>query len=1135
MPNWKKVITSGSNAALNSLNVTTSITGSDVKIDDWGSISGSLANLTDNTPEGSGTANYITKWSDSSNLTDSILYDDGTNIGIGTTTSGHKLEVSGDTKTNSLLVNASSPIAGSIITIANANSSTGTSVNEFHNITRVNVVDTPSIYTYGVVNRLDVTSDFNNGGILTQNNIARITGDGDIGTLYPIKNQSSVKGEGTVDWAIGGINEASLNNPLATVNNLWGTHTEVQLTAGTAGEISLLNFDFDQSAGTTITGDFQYINISNDQPVLNISGTARALNIESNLPSFFSGSIGIGTNSPSQILHVEGNARVTGAYYDSANSPGIGGQVLTSTATGTDWIDPTLLPAESAEKVIQSVRLGEAVSKGDPLVITDYHGSSGPAIVERADATDANKMPAYGVALEDYVINATGLMIAVGDFSDFDTSGYSIGDTLYVAVGGGMTNVKPTGTALIQNMGIVSRSNVNNGQVEIVAIGRTNDVPNLPEGRLFVGTSGNTSLTSDVVYIDDANDRVGIGTASPNSKLDVNGNIAIASTSTFSDTNFISMVGSRALFGYDGSINSAFMRSSDSSKPLVFGSGTSEHMRVTGGGNVGIGTTSPQTSLDVRGTTTSSGTTMSIDNTFGESPKTLQFTYNGLVPTAKIVGFGRNSINALPYFAIEVNDTTSSTPSTNTVERLRILANGNVGIGTTSPDAKLDVNRTGSGSVARFSSDENVSINLNRTGASPGGAFLQVANNGILQIASDSYQSFLPGNVEVLKLSTNGTAYFSGNVGIGTTSPASSNKLQVDGQVRVVGAQMIGNSSTSNIVADGVQLHLKNSGEAKIRLEDSDSNNLAFDIRVNEGAGFSITETVGGNSGNDTRLFIEETTGNVGIGTTSPDALLNIESTTAPTLRISNGGGTSPSPKLEFFRQSGVSSHIQYDVANKILTTDNVHASGVINYKINGSEKMRIATNGNVGIGKTNPRGKLTIGLGGHIIGDESFRIGTGGTGNTPETSIKFTENAQYFYVSNGIKMIVQAGGNVGIGTTSPGAKLDIEGDLQVKGVNISNQENTDISGLELVGQVAIATYTAAFFDFVVKKDTNVRSGTVYACHDGTNVEFTETSTQDLGDTSDVVLSVDISGGNMRLLADAATSGWSVKSLVKAI
>jgi hypothetical protein len=50
------------------------------------------------------------------------------------------------------------------------------------------------------------------------------------------------------------------------------------------------------------------------------------------------GNVGIGTASPSQKLHVDGSARVTGAYYDSNNSAGTSGQVLSSTATGTDWV-----------------------------------------------------------------------------------------------------------------------------------------------------------------------------------------------------------------------------------------------------------------------------------------------------------------------------------------------------------------------------------------------------------------------------------------------------------------------------------------------------------------------------------------------------------------------------------------------------------------------------------------------------------------------------------------------------------------------------------------------------------------------------------------------------------------------------
>jgi hypothetical protein len=49
------------------------------------------------------------------------------------------------------------------------------------------------------------------------------------------------------------------------------------------------------------------------------------------------GSVGIGTTNPSQTLHVQGNARITGAIYDSTNSTGTSGQVLQSTVTGTQW------------------------------------------------------------------------------------------------------------------------------------------------------------------------------------------------------------------------------------------------------------------------------------------------------------------------------------------------------------------------------------------------------------------------------------------------------------------------------------------------------------------------------------------------------------------------------------------------------------------------------------------------------------------------------------------------------------------------------------------------------------------------------------------------------------------------------
>jgi len=101
----------------------------------------------------------------------------------------------------------------------------------------------------------------------------------------------------------------------------------------------------------------------------------------------------------------------------------------------------------------------------------------------------------------------------------------------------------------------------------------------------------------------------------------------------------------------------------------------------------------------------------------------------------------------------------------------------------------------------------------------------------------------------------------------------------------------------------------------------------------------------------------------------------------------------------------------------------------------------------------------------------------------------------------------------------------------------IKQQQNTDVDSAapEAIASVVKATHTAAFFDYVIKKGTNVRAGVVAACHDGTNVEYAETSTVDLGDTSDVTLSVDISGTLMRLIATTTSNDWSVKSLIRAI
>ena len=86
------------------------------------------------------------------------------------------------------------------------------------------------------------------------------------------------------------------------------------------------------------------INSEGSSNILKFQGAAFAVVKDILTLTRDTGRVGIGTNSPSEKLHVTGNARVTGAYYDSNNSPGTSGQILSSTVTGTDWVSGSGLP-----------------------------------------------------------------------------------------------------------------------------------------------------------------------------------------------------------------------------------------------------------------------------------------------------------------------------------------------------------------------------------------------------------------------------------------------------------------------------------------------------------------------------------------------------------------------------------------------------------------------------------------------------------------------------------------------------------------------------------------------------------------------------------------------------------------------
>jgi len=81
---------------------------------------------------------------------------------------------------------------------------------------------------------------------------------------------------------------------------------------------------------------------------------------------------------------------------------------------------------------------------------------------------------------------------------------------------------------------------------------------------------------------------------------------------------------------------------------------------------------------------------------------------------------------------------------------------------------------------------------------------------------------------------------------------------------------------------------------------------------------------------------------------------------------------------------------------------------------------------------------------------------------------------------------------------------------------------------------VATGSYYGAFFDYVAVSGSNSRAGNVMSTWNGSSVVYNESTTNDIGNTNEVTMSVDLSGANVRLRA-TNTNQWSVRSLVRLI
>jgi len=479
-------------------------------------------------------------------------------------------------------------------------------------------------------------------------------------------------------------------------------------------------------------------------------------------------------------------------------------------------------------------------------------------------------------------------------------------------------------------------------------------------------------------------------------------------------------------------------------------------------GSVGIGTQSPTQAKLVVNTTSLVASAFGRDGTDGDVVQI----YNGLVGSTKIIALGASG-----------NDGTIYSQFGNLL--LQPSA-GNVGIGTTSPQSKLQAN-----------GGDGLTVTANDTAYSQGyfGRIQSDYGTNPLRLVSRSGDVFrataFGAAVSILTGPTSGTSEklritSAGGVSFGSTGTAygtSGQILKSNGNASptwvaastVIGGPYLplaGGTMTGNIVLDD-NVELEVGADSDLRIYNNGTNN-----------------------------FILNTVGNLNIRQTADNG--NI------TLQSDDGSGS----YTAYLQINGLNEQTQ--VYKDFRFQDDVMA------KFGSSSDLQIYHDGSNSYIK-NSTGWLNMPTSGSGISMANSDFS--------KSIARFLVDAQVELYYNGTKRFE---------TTSTGVAAT--GDINIDSALLSNQENTDVdAGTETVASVAIATYTAAFFDFVIKKTTNVRSGTVYACHDGTNVEFTETSTQDLGDTSDVTLSVDISGGNMRLQATTTSDNWSIKSLIRAI
>jgi hypothetical protein len=526
----------------------------------------------------------------------------------------------------------------------------------------------------------------------------------------------------------------------------------------------------------------------------------------------------------------------------------------------------------------------------------------------------------------------------------------------------------------------VNASGVDSG-LDLFEVKSTSDIA-------FFDGSGNEAF-----YWDASAGSLGIGTTSPSNLLHIRGSSDGGTIRTALFENNASLVDSKAEIMLVSGGNTtrgssiANINESASGQPasMVFSTSSAfatptERMRIDSSGNVGINNTSPSSFLsNGRELVLGDGSASHGMTIFSDSAGTGNlFFADGTTGDEAYRGFLRysHSSDSMDFYTAGAN------------LRMRIDSSGNVGIGATSPRVALDV----AGEVAiaynatyglRFYNEEQNN-------------WSSIGNN-VATGSSDANLVFKDSTGEVMRID-------GGNVGIGTDSITSGNKLHIKDSDTQIELEATGGSNSGFVDFDGTSLQLSTNRDNKSGAFSNTSKSHASMIMVGaDGGSYIRFNTASANNTVATEAMRIDSSGDVRLSGTAPNAENTIS-------------------KIDFYNNS--SSLNLAGIEGKRTAGGTNYGSLIFNTTNSGtsSEKMRIDSSGNVGIGETNPTlGKLVV-KDDYIVqtdGTRNVYFGSDGTGALIGTT---TNHYTRFVTNNTERMRIDSSGNVLIGQSDTGS-----------------------------------------------------------------------------------------------------------------